>query len=692
MDDVARSEAVMDAVRHGPGRANAAARAVAVVENGRGSRLGWYWRRLSCMSATEVGYRFTRLALSGCQRVGLLTAVHPPQPMLGIGGAVFVNRDAQVEPSRYIRSAERVLKGELPLFSMCTFGYGAPSDWNRDPLTGVCAPMGFGKGIDYRSGQTVGNIKYLWEPNRHLHLVTLAQAYVLTGDDRYADGICDQIESWLDGCPYLRGPNWTSSLELGIRLINWSITWQLIGGLSSELFSSEERRHLRDRWLASVYQHCHFINGHLSRHSSANNHLIGEAAGLAVAGLTWPYWAESLAWVDGGRRILEIEAQLQNAPDGVNREQAVGYQTFVFDLLLLAGLAGEASGRSFSEAYWNRVGAMAAFVAALMDKDGHVPMIGDADDARATGLEPDAGSCPFQGMLATAGRVFGLDDLSHLGARAEDKCAWLLGVAPTRADSRQKAGSGTRRLFPDGGYYVLGVSRGASDEIHVVVDAGPVGYRSIAAHGHADALSMTLNVGGREFLVDPGTYAYHTEREWRDYFRGTSAHNTVRIDGLDQSVSGGSFMWSTTAQAFCERYDEDDDEQMFVGRHDGYLRLPSPVLHRRRVRLDKRERTISVTDSLLCEGEHEVEGFWHFAEACVIRCEGNRARVWNGDMEIVMMLPGGVEMELITGDETEPLGWISRQFGIRNPIPTLRWRRRVFGPAAFVTTITCAGR
>ena len=90
---------------------------------------------------------------------------------------------------------------------------------------------------------------------------------------------------------------------------------------------------------------------------------------------------------------------------------------------------------------------------------------------------------------------------------------------------------------------MLGSRFGTRDELRIVADAGPLGYLSIAAHGHADALAFTLSAHGQELLIDPGTYAYHTEREWRDWFRGTAAHNTVTLDDENQSVIGGNFMW-----------------------------------------------------------------------------------------------------------------------------------------------------
>ena len=88
------------------------------------------------------------------------------------------------------------------------------------------------------------------------------------------------------------GPNWVSALELGIRLINWSITWQLLGGMRAQLFATPDGVAFRERWLSSIYEQARMIAGNLSRFSSANNHLIGEAAGVYVAASTWPLWPQ----------------------------------------------------------------------------------------------------------------------------------------------------------------------------------------------------------------------------------------------------------------------------------------------------------------------------------------------------------------------------------------------------------------
>src|SRR5206468_10779111 len=150
----------------------------------------------------------------------------------------------------------------------------------------------------------------------------------------------------------------------------------------------------------------------------------------------------------------------------------------------------------------------------------------------------------------------------------DDKTRWLFGAGADTEFQRLAATDvrlPIRQAFPDGGYYILGCDFETENEIRMVADAGPLGYRTIAAHGHADALAFTLSLGGLEFLIDPGTYAYHGGGEWRAYFRGTAAHNTLRIDGVDQSLPGGEFMWVKQARERCDTWESSDAADVFEG-------------------------------------------------------------------------------------------------------------------------------
>ncbi|HXN15517.1 MAG TPA: heparinase II/III family protein, partial [Usitatibacter sp.] len=485
-------------------------------------RLTWRLNRLRCMSAAEIGHRVVKAAAIQAERWGW-ARLRVPESDLSRAAAPWIDLEARVDPAAYRAAAERLISGHIDVFALEGIALGSPPPWNRDPKTGIEAPLDFGKQLDYRDASRVGDIKYLWEPNRHLHLVTLAQAHALTHEAKYAALLREHLESWFRACPFLQGPNWSSALEAGLRLVNWALAWQLLGGARSSLFEGAQGDEFRHRWLASIYQHAEFVCGHFSLHSSANNHLLGEAAGVFVAALTWPHWPRARHWRLRAGEILEREALLQNAPDGVNREQALSYQQFVLDLLLLPLIAARANGEDFSPAYLARIEAMLEYLASVMDAGGHLPMFGDADDAFAVRLDPRADFCRYRSLLATGALIFGRADFKSKARALDDKTRWLLGRgsdAAFEALDTRGARLPVHCAFPLGGYYILGCDYETEAEIRAVADAGALGYQSIAAHGHADTLAFTLSVGGEEFLVDPGTYAYHTERAWRSYFRG----------------------------------------------------------------------------------------------------------------------------------------------------------------------------
>jgi hypothetical protein len=636
------------------------------------------------MTPLEIAHRALRFAQARAERLGWLGARGVPQPDLSRHGARWVHAGTRIAAAPYIAAAERLALGRLDVFALADADLGLPPRWNRDPKTGIEAPLGFGKMLDYRDPDLVGDIKYLWEPNRHLHLVTLAQAYALTRERKHLDALVEQLESWFLACPYALGPNWSSALEAGIRLVNWSIAWQLIGGhaaLEADFCA---------RWLESVYRHAHFVRHWFSAHSSANNHLIGEASGLFVAALTWPHWPECGDWAGTSQKILEREALRQVALDGVNREQAVCYQQFVLDMLVLALLAGRANGKPFSAQYESRIEAMSDFIASVMDASGNVPMIGDGDDGALVRLAPHAAS-PFRCTLGVAALLFGRGDFKTKAGALGDKARWLFGEDADKAFGALAPEANRlplRQAFADGGYYVLGCNFDTPREIRAVVDAGALGYTSIAAHGHADALAFTLSVQGREFLIDPGTYAYHTQPEWRRYFRGTAAHNTLRIDGLDQSEQGGNFLWLRKARAACSQWLSSADADSFEGWHDGYMRLADPVKHRRRIALDKRERRLSVEDALEMTASHDVELFFHCAEQCAVEPITGGFLISQDGVQVNLVLPPSGDSTVHKGEYAPPLGWVSRAFDRRQPTHTIVWRARLSGNALLRTELS----
>jgi hypothetical protein len=337
---------------------------------------------------------------------------------------------------------------------------------------------------------------------------------------------------------------------------------------------------------------------------------------------------------------------------------------------------------------------MLDYLASIMDVNGNVPMIGDADDGRVLRLAPEEGFSPYRSLLATGAIVFRSGEFQRKAGVLDDKTRWLAGAAGRRAVRRPERRHGQLAAapgFPGGGLLHPGLRFRAGERNSPGGDAGPLGFRGIAAHGHADALSFTLSVNGLEFLIDPGTYAYHMQAPWRQYFRGTAAHNTVRVDASDQSEPGGNFMWLRKAHAGCSQWRSTPEEDRFEGWQDGYLRLADPVMHRRRIVLQKRSRLVTIEDSLQMTGAHDVELLFHCSERCRIEAAPGGYVLHQGGNALRLALPAieGASSMLYLGSVAPIFGWVSRRFDEKQPSPTLVWRCRLEGNVVLRSQIAC---
>jgi hypothetical protein len=204
--------------------------------------------------------------------------------------------------------------------------------------------------------------------------------------------------------------------------------------------------------------------------------------------------------------------------------------------------------------------------------------------------------------------------------------------------------------FRDAGLTILR-SRDTGPEIWCRADAGPHGFLSIAAHAHSDALSLEVRVDGVDILADPGTYCYHGEEEWRDYFRSTIAHNTVEVARTEQSTWGGPFLWLRGATGTVRRHDANS----WDAEHDGY----APVTHRRTAVLD--HGVLRVEDHL--DAEADVRIAWHLGPEVSVELDGPTGRLEWSTGSAVIDLPPGLSWTAHRGSDSPLLGWYSPRFG-----------------------------
>jgi len=602
------------------------------------------------------------------------------QPIEGVNGHLkCVNWDTQ---DRIVCMAAPWLNGHTTLFGLEDLRFGKAIDWHRDYSTGTQAPVRYSGWINHRDPAVAGNVKYIWELNRLQHLVPLMLASLWTERQAYRQEVEKQIESWCDDNPFMQGVNWKSPLEAAIRLISWSVLAFLTEGtvINASGFSQKLQR--------NILLHQYFIRHFHSTNSSANNHLIGEMSGLYTASTLWPGPRHGREWREYARTRLIEELDRQVHADGVTAEQAIDYQLFVFEFFLLAAALGTSSGDSFPETYWKRLSSMLGFLGAITDRAGHFPLFGDGDDGQVINLG-DARERRARSLLSlrAAATTNNCDNMT--GDLRTTLLLWgqsLLSVPLQVSPPADQA----LISFPMGGYHVLSSDRGGDNEIMVIFDVAPFGLAPLYAHAHADALSFWLSYGGHEFLVDPGTYCYDNS-PWRSYFRSTAAHNTIRVDGQDQAVQAGVFLWRHPVTCKLEMAGETDGCVEVEGCHDGYARLPDPVVHHRRMRLFRKSRTLAIIDRLECRENHQVEMFFHFGDGCrVYQLRPNLYIATCGDKSLALQFDSRLQIQLHSGSEEPISGWISRSFGVKVPSCTLVGTASITGSVPFFTEITPA--
>jgi hypothetical protein len=613
-------------------------------------RLGGAARASADWVTLKAGLRLVRPASPRCCRnVGF--------PVVDADSAEF-RRIYAGAPSAWrdklLRGAERLASHRLDIFDIVVKWQNEIS-WHSDYANHKRAPERFATLVDYREFDVVGDCKLVWEVNRHHHWVVLARAYYVSGDVRFAEEVIAQYKSWRGQNRFYFGMNWCSPLELGVRLINWVWAFDMIRDVDG--FEA-----IRDDVCYAIQQHCWYVSRFQSKASSANNHLIGEAAGLFVAASYLPDLPLAKQWIREARAILEQQIQAQSYGDGCTREHAFGYQFFVIQFFVICGVVAKKTGADFSPQYWARLEKMMGFLITLGRAHGSPPLLGDCDDGYVLNL----GDHPhdWRSVAKVGSALFGRNDWAD-AAEDRESAVWLLAgsaAAAAQAPGPAATPSIESQAFVESGYYLLSGSDPSGKSISVLFDCAELGFGALAAHGHADALSLVVSWDNQPVLVDTGTYDYFSYPEWRNYFRTTRAHNTLEVDGLDQSVMSGPFMWSSRARARCSEWMPRQDGGRVIGEHDGYSRLPGSVRHRRTVDVTTTTGVVEVVDELVGAGVHEVRRYFHFDPQWEIVDRSESTVVLRAGSRLVSLTAPRSQLSVLEPTEVAGPGWVSSAY------------------------------
>jgi hypothetical protein len=509
----------------------------------------------------------------------------------------------------FVDAAELIVAGRVDLVGLKGVYVGSDVDWHREPISAKRSPEKYWKEFDDLDVAETGNKKILWELNRHQHFFTLGVAYWLTGDERFAQVFAYHLESWIYQNPPGIGVNWSSSLEVAYRAMSW--VWAFHFFEESEALTPE----LFKLALKSLYCHGRHIEKYLSKYYSPNTHLTGEALGLYYLGTQFPFLDRASKWKALGEDILFAEIEKQILEDGVYFEQSTWYQRYTLDIysqFIILKSHQQGVFERKTDTLESRLARAFEFLVNITSPDARTPLIGDDDGGRLLPLTTAAPD-DFRGSAAVGALTLGLEEVKYLTGENREEIFWLGGPAAVRSyDAISEVESTSQsRAFENGGYFVMRDGWTETDN-SMVIDCGPVGALS-GGHGHADTLSFVASAHGKPLLVDSGTYTYHESKELRDYFRSSTAHNTLEVDGSSSSIPGRTFNWETRADATLQKWIAEERFDYFSGSHNGYKRLSDPVIHTRDVLFLKGDYWI-VIDTAEARERHKYALNFHVAE------------------------------------------------------------------------------
>ena len=574
------------------------------------------------------------------------------------------------ESARIIAAARLSCERTVDVLGTGPVALGPSIDWARDYRVDLGWPAGFAPSIDYVNRDRPSDIKVPWEISRMQWLVPAGQAYLLTGDARYAEAVRDILQDWMLKNPVAYSVNWSCTMEAAMRLFTLTWLFHVFAGSPSwrdEIF--------RVRFLACLYLHGDFTLRHIEKADINGNHYTADLAGLVMAGRFFGDFGDALLWLKTGWSGLNEEITKQVFSDGVDFEASCAYHRLVQELFLWPALFQQACGEDVPTVYAERLRAMARFTAAYSRSDGTSPLWGDADDARAL---------PFGGQkLGDHRHLIGLSaialndgELAGCFSGPRSELAWIFGLDKAATLPSAPSTAVSSAGFPQGGVYIM-----RHDNTHVFIDCGPLGLAGRGGHGHNDALSFEAWIDGAPLVIDRGSFVYTASFDKRNELRSTASHNTPSVDGEEMNRFDPENLWAmqNDASAECTTWHSDPDADLFAGLHHGYQRLGVSV--QRQIRLEKQSNVLEIIDTIDGQGHHELTVPLHLAPGVSVQQCGS----------VVTLNSAGRAFGVAGQGE----GWtiaiepctISPSYGVVQPSHRLVWRRSGVLPAGLAVTI-----
>ena len=586
------------------------------------------------------------------------------------------------EAAQTIERAERVCRHRFDLLGFENIYCGVEIDWHGDPVHGKQAPrkpwFKLQRLLREPDFERIGDLRIIWELNRHQHLITLAKAYRLTGNGKFATEAFCQWRDWHALNRYPMGVNWLNSAEVAFRSLSWFWLYFLLAD-SPQLPPS-----FRAEWMRGLS-----INGrHLERYAVADAapgaRLLAEGVALFFIGTLCPELEAAERWKHCGWEIVlreaqrEVVEQNQSAAEEVRFEQSTCHYVYSLDLFLHASVLASLN-QVAVPAEFERVLEKMLEVLCLLGRAGAPPRLGGDDGGRLFDPlrnQPEHLLDP----LSTGAILFSRGDFKYLAGDLREETLWLLGEEGVVEFEQLRArppAEGTVAL-PAAGLYLMA---NAEREQQLVIDARPRNALG-AVPGHGVALSVSVNRGGRALVIDPSALEGAEKGPVRVWPRNANAHNALLVDGMMPARPGATLARAGLPNVKAEGWVSGRNFDLFVGSHNGYSGPELPLLHRRWVFSLQAEFWL-VRDLALGAGTHALDLFWHLCP------ELSR---YSGATGTFFQASGGPGLRVLAVEghgwsQEIRQGWWSPVYGRREPLNVLHFSTVDELPVEFATVL-----
>ncbi len=628
-------------------------------------KLKWYYSRLKLMSLNEVLFfripQFIQTSIKGHFQQRVIKALLPVNE--SFKGPLYNSEEVQHLFRTFpFHGSFKVFTEEIDILNF--------NDWRKDVTTGIVSPPAYYGRIAKQDYEKNGDVKFVSEISRMEFLPFVALKYVESGEERYLKRVEEIITGWSKQNPYLYSINWTSGIEVGIRAVNLIFTHYILNQFQA--LSTETNRFI----VEIVSDSYRFLKNHLSLFSSANNHLMAELMGLTVIGSYFKISEKEFAkWKN--MFFEQIEKQIND--DGVNMELCTRYHAEVTDQILIGLTFLEDVSNDVPFQVWQKFKKMFQFTQHV-DYLGNETIFGDNDEGSVINPFFVKNFSLYRSQLQTSNFLFQTKYKSDGKIDFRNYLIFGSRYRIQRSDLPEND-----MLFRESGYCFL---YDHTAKTKLSFDCGNIGDEVSAAHGHSDIFHFNLEVGGIPFLVDSGTYQYHSKYEhWRDYFKGVSAHNTISINNKNHALNNGRMSWINRPKTEVISFSPNKTESVCRATTNAFE--AEKVVLTREIIFNKVQKKIIVKDFVDAESNccYELFFYLHFPPNTLINKKGTLVNLERENKQIRITNDHFENAHLISGQEFPPLGWFSKEFNRKEETNSLKIFINGRGKCEIETTI-----